>query len=72
MERSACYPAFGACQLAIAIDTMGFCHVCPMTFALFSDPRAGILPADASEHARNFYLGFGYGSIRSACSSRRC
>ena len=32
-----------------------------MMSAIFSDPHAGILPADAGAHARNFYLGLGYG-----------
>ena len=45
--------------------------VYPMMSAIFSDPHAGILPADAGAHARNFYLGLGYGSTRCACSSAR-
>ncbi|OXI17446.1 MFS transporter [Burkholderia sp. AU15512] len=55
------YTLLGPCLLAIAIDAMGFGLVYPMMSAIFSDPHAGILPADAGAHARNFYLGLGYG-----------
>ncbi|WP_175166262.1 MFS transporter [Paraburkholderia fynbosensis] len=51
----------GPCLLAIAIDAMGFGLVYPMMSAIFSDPSAGILPADTSVELRNFYLGLGYG-----------
>ncbi|HIA2394966.1 TPA: MFS transporter, partial [Burkholderia contaminans] len=55
------YKLLGPCLLAIAIDAMGFGLVYPMMSAIFSDPHAGILPANAGAHARNFYLGLGYG-----------
>lgn len=55
------YTLLGPCLLTIAIDAMGFGLVYPMMSAIFSDPHAGILPADAGEYARNFYLGLGYG-----------
>ncbi|HGF4017513.1 MFS transporter [Burkholderia cenocepacia] len=55
------YTLLGPCLLAIALDAMGFGLVYPMMSAIFSDPHAGILPADAGAHARNFYLGLGYG-----------
>ncbi|ONQ19879.1 MFS transporter [Burkholderia cenocepacia] len=55
------YTLLGPCLLAIALDAMGFGLVYPMMSAIFSDPHPGILPADAGAHARNFYLGLGYG-----------
>ncbi|MBY4865102.1 MFS transporter [Burkholderia anthina] len=55
------YTLLGPCLLAIAIDAMGFGLVYPMMSAIFSDPHAGLLLADTGEHARNFYLGLGYG-----------
>ena len=51
----------GPCLLAIAIDAMGFGLVYPMMSAIFGDPHAGIVPAGAGPHLRNFYLGLGYG-----------
>jgi MFS family permease len=54
------FKLLGPCLLAIAIDAMGFGLVYPMMSAIFSDPHAGVLPADINPQLRNFYLGLGY------------